>query len=221
MIPRIIHQIWLGRAPVPHEFTTFSEGWRRLHPDWEYILWTDNGLPEIINEHVFEAVSSMAGKADVLRYELVWRYGGIYVDMDFECLRPIDVLLEEVPAFIADQRVNRPINGLFGAERGHGLTAALIAALPESFATRRGLFDQTGPGFLRRVFYQYLGADFTVEKRRHGYLHQSRDSHRVVQGFERDVFCPYDSHEKHRRHERFPSAYAVHHWAGSWMRPGV
>lgn len=221
MIPRTIHQIWLGDCPLPTEFRLFADGWRRLHPEWGYRLWRDGDLPELVNREVFDAVASAAGKADVLRYELIWRFGGVYVDMDFECLRPLDPLLADVPAFIADQRVNRPINGLFGAEKQHGLTAALVAALPESFAKHRGLFAQTGPGFLRRTFYQYLGPGFSVEKRPHGYLHRSRDRQRVVQGFERGVFCPYDSHEKHRRHEHFPAAYAVHHWAGSWMRRGA
>lgn len=218
LIPRIIHQIWIGGSPIPKEFLVFAAGWRRLHPDWEYCLWTDGQLPDLVNDGVFHAIPSLAGKADVLRYELIWRFGGIYVDMDFECLRPVDPLLEDISAFIADQRVNRPINGLFGSQREHGFACALVRDLPASFATHRGLFHQTGPGFLRRTFYRFLGPDFTHERHGRGVLHRSRDTLLAIMGFESSVFCPYDSHEKHRRHERFPDAYAVHHWAGSWLR---
>jgi mannosyltransferase OCH1-like enzyme len=216
-IPRILHQIWLGGRPMPLEFRRFAAGWRRNHSRWEYCLWSEDSLPELHTAATYEAVQPLAGKADVLRYELVWRFGGVYVDTDVECLRPLDPLLRGLPAFIADQRRNRPINCVLGAVAGHGLTEALVAGVGASFAAQRGLFEQTGPGFLKRTLYRYLGPGFTVTPGQRGFLHRSADGQRAVHGFESGVFCPYDSHEKHRRHEPFPAAYAVHHWAGSWL----
>lgn len=221
LIPRILHQIWLGGSPIPEEFLEFSAGWRRHHPHWEYRLWTDRRLPRLVHGEVIRAMGPLAGKADVLRYELIWRFGGVYVDMDFECLQSIDPLLEDIPAFIADQRVNRPINGLFGACLEHGFSAALVSGIPASFAAHDGIFHQTGPGFLRRTLRRFLGPGFRRKRHGRGVLHCPNDVHRTIQGFESSVFCPYDSHEKHRRHESFPDAYAVHHWAGSWLESGT
>ena len=37
-------------------------------------------------------------RSDLARYDILWRYGGVYVDCDLEALRPIDDLLD-VPGF--------------------------------------------------------------------------------------------------------------------------
>ena len=39
---------------------------------------------------------NLAERADVLRYEILRRHGGVYVDVDVECLRPLDDLLTGV-----------------------------------------------------------------------------------------------------------------------------
>ncbi len=48
-----------------------------MNPGWRVEWWTDNRLPEIVNRKAFEGADKMAAKSDILRYELVWRYGGI------------------------------------------------------------------------------------------------------------------------------------------------
>ena len=65
LIPRILHQIWLGGSPIPEEFLEFSAGWRRHHPHWEYRLWTDRRLPRLVHGDVFRAMGPLAGKADL------------------------------------------------------------------------------------------------------------------------------------------------------------
>ena len=42
-IPKIIHQIWLG-SELPVRFRGYQQNWRRLHPDWDYKLWTDRDV---------------------------------------------------------------------------------------------------------------------------------------------------------------------------------
>ena len=44
MIPRTLHQVWLGPDPIPARYMGFLDGWRRLHPGWSYQLWTDGDL---------------------------------------------------------------------------------------------------------------------------------------------------------------------------------
>src|SRR5439155_11415662 len=44
-IPRLLHQVWVGSAPMADEQREFIAGWKRLHPDWEHRLWTDDDLP--------------------------------------------------------------------------------------------------------------------------------------------------------------------------------
>jgi mannosyltransferase OCH1-like enzyme len=46
VIPRILHQIWVGGAPFPEDFQRYQRSWQKHHPDWELRFWTEDNLPE-------------------------------------------------------------------------------------------------------------------------------------------------------------------------------
>jgi mannosyltransferase OCH1-like enzyme len=93
-IPKIIHQIWLGPKTPPPYFSVFRDKWKSLHPDWEYRLWTDADLDDLTLElrDIIEASPNFAEKSDVLRAELLERFGGVYMDVDMDCNHSIDDL---------------------------------------------------------------------------------------------------------------------------------
>lgn len=88
-IPKIIHQIWLGPLEPPQ---AAMDSWKKKHPEWAYKLWTDENLPDLQNYEAFKASDNYPQKSDILRYELLYRFGGIFVDADEYCLKPIDPL---------------------------------------------------------------------------------------------------------------------------------
>ena len=102
-IPRIIHRIWLGGDPLRDEFDHYGDTWRNHHPGWEMRLWTEDDLPELGLTEALARGRHQAERADVLRYELLERFGGVYVDIDFECMRSLEPLLDGVEAFAAFQ----------------------------------------------------------------------------------------------------------------------
>jgi mannosyltransferase OCH1-like enzyme len=163
VIPRVFHQIWLGPSPLPDELAPFVESWRRHHPHWEHHLWTEETLPAGLRREVYERLRAPAERSDVLRLELLARHGGVYVDTDFECLRPLDPLLEGVELFAAELKRGRVNNAILGAAAGH---RAILRGLEEIRPlTRFGPVDKrgTGPLFVDRVL-QEEGA--TVLERR-------------------------------------------------------
>ena len=86
MIPKIIHQIWLGdqsQRPI-----NLMKTWEDMNPGWVYKLWTDDNLPKLICQEQFDKMKGLHGKADILRYELLYKYGGFYIDADSECVLP-------------------------------------------------------------------------------------------------------------------------------------
>ncbi|MFI7636905.1 glycosyltransferase [Nonomuraea sp. NPDC049400] len=96
----------------------------------------------------------------MLRYELLWQYGGLYVDADFECLRPITPLLDGVACFAARESDGRRIaNGLMGATRRHPFVGQLIRGLPASAQAHRGKRPaiSTGPAYLTGTHRAHLG----------------------------------------------------------------
>jgi mannosyltransferase OCH1-like enzyme len=93
-IPKIIHQIWLG-GNVPEKYEKFMQSWKFYNPDYKYKLWTDKDVNDIFitKRSILEACPNQGMKSDLLRYEILKQYGGVYIDVDFECIRPLDDLL--------------------------------------------------------------------------------------------------------------------------------
>jgi hypothetical protein len=147
MIPRTIHRIWLGPDPMPDEFVRYGETWRKHHPGWEHRLWTDADLPQFSPEVQDQAVA-VNERSNILRYEIVYRHGGVYVDTDVECLRSIDPLLKDVDAFATSWKPGRISGAIIGGEPQHPAFARAIEELVRrgggwrkgSTADRRDIF---------------------------------------------------------------------------------
>lgn len=88
MIPKKIHQIWVGDKTPP---TEYLETWKRL-PGFEYKLWTEKELSKLdmLNQDKFDFFMDRKvwhGVADIARVEILFQYGGFYVDADTKRLR--------------------------------------------------------------------------------------------------------------------------------------
>lgn len=194
VIPRLIHQVWLGGAP-PACDRAWRDTWRRHHPSWRYILWTEETLPPLANQALFEHVDIPAQRVDIARYELLYRYGGIYADTDCECRKPFDALAACVSGFVGEERPGYYGNAVLGFSRHHSFLRSVVDSLPDSWRDGADILAQTGPGLLTRL------------------LDSGRPN---VVVFPSAYFYPYSCKEPWRRDEPFPDAYAVHHWTLSW-----
>ena len=94
-IPHKIHQIWVGPNPIPTKSKKFIKEIQKLHPDFEYKLWTDKDITKdnFDNYEFIKNSKSYAQKADIMRYEILYRHGGIYLDIDFEIFKNLEPLL--------------------------------------------------------------------------------------------------------------------------------
>ena len=161
-IPRVVHQIWLGPEPPPR-YT--MESCRRATPDWLHVVWTDDNLPPMTNRAVFDAFeSAYHAKADILRYEVLYRFGGVYVDADQLCLRSLDDLLGPDVAFFAgyqnlgnpeldDELRRAPLiaNGVIGAAPGHPILERVIADVCARAGSNELPWITVGPAALTRA----------------------------------------------------------------------
>lgn len=198
-VPKVFHQIWLGRKPIPAEYVAFQRAWKHHHPDWEFRLWTEDNLPQLRVGPLLSRCTNYANQSNLIRIELLHLFGGVYLDVDFECLKRLDPLLEGHTFFAAYQLDNPQeegaVNNAFaGSLPGHPLLEALLKRFEKEF-TPLIPANVLGPSF------------FTEEIRKRS----------DVMLFPRSMFYPYLWTEKHRRNETFPNAFAVHHWAGSWL----
>ena len=90
-IPKIIHQIWIGPRKFPKKYLDWAKSWQELNPKWEYKLWTECDIKKLTltNRDLYNRSTNYGFKSDLARYEILSKYGGIYIDTDFECLSPI------------------------------------------------------------------------------------------------------------------------------------
>jgi mannosyltransferase OCH1-like enzyme len=104
-IPKIIHQIWVGDAEIPQMYLDFMETWKAFHPDWEYKLWTDDDIESFPwkNKREFDGANNPGMKSDIWRYEIVYNYGGVYVDADMECKRSLNLLHERLDFYAGNE----------------------------------------------------------------------------------------------------------------------
>jgi mannosyltransferase OCH1-like enzyme len=203
MIPRIVHRIWLG-SDIPRVARRFGESWEHHCPGWEVRTWRDWDLPPLINQRAFDEVTHPSQRADLARLELLWRFGGVYVDTDFEALRPIETVLDGVDCFLASEDRRFVGTAIMGSRPGHPFIGRLVERASASIAAHPGEPPnrQTGPFFV------------TAELKAYQRTNGRRDG---VVVFPVDLFYPYHYSEPERRYDDFPGAVAVHHWTGSWV----
>lgn len=99
IVPRILHQTWKTDV-LPKEWVGASQACRDMHPDYEYMLWTDAKSRQLIADHypwflsTFDGYKYKIQRADAIRYFVLHHFGGVYMDLDMGCLRPMDPLLQ-------------------------------------------------------------------------------------------------------------------------------
>jgi mannosyltransferase OCH1-like enzyme len=141
MIPKIIHYCWLSNDPVPVDYERCMATWKVKLQGYEFMLWDAKRFD--INsilwvKQAFE-VETYAFAADYLRLYAVYNYGGIYLDMDMEVVKPFDPLLQSDLMLAYENHISKNIEaGCFGAERGH----PYIKKCMEYFETKP-FFDQS------------------------------------------------------------------------------
>lgn len=154
-IPRLIHQIWLG-SRVPPAVESWVNSWRVQNPSFEHMLWTDDQITELDLPPHFYAATSPAAKADILRLILLDRFGGLYVDADFECHRDIMPLLRFADLVVLSEDA-WITNSFIASVPGHRLLrSALLASTSGNPAVLSAkdvdILSTTGPLMLNRVF---------------------------------------------------------------------
>jgi hypothetical protein len=131
-IPKIIHYCWLSGDPIPDNFKKYMDSWIEKLQGYEFIWWTYMPPPEstmpasiqhfdismtIWTKQAFEA-KLYALAADYIRLYAVYNYGGIYLDMDMEVVKPLDPLLE-TEIMLGYEHGKTLEAGCFGAVKGH------------------------------------------------------------------------------------------------------
>ncbi|MGC5007177.1 glycosyltransferase [Streptomyces sp. DT203] len=215
----MIHQTWKD-TDVPPEWQKWADSWRIHHPGWGYRLWTDADNRAFLQEHypwflpVYDGYPEAIMRADAIRYFLLDHFGGLYVDLDFECLKPVTEILDghdlvlgcepdaHTRLLLARRRgFDRIVGNAFIASRpGHPFWAHVHRRLVATHKLPSTL-DVTGPFFLTRAI-------------------DSAPEPESITVLDPEVLypevSPYATEQFGPQEADYDRAYAVHHWSDSW-----
>jgi len=163
-IPKMIHQFWIGPKPAPLKM---MQTWRDMHPDCEYILWTEE---EFVRRGItfrctpqIDLIAEINGKADILRWEILYQFGGVAIDADSVCICPLDDTFWHCAGGFAtyeneSMRGDLVATGTMGFPPGHPLVDDILTwiASPDSYQllTETRAWNSVGPGVLTRFLQQ-------------------------------------------------------------------
>lgn len=227
-IPNLIHQT--GPEPIPAAYKPeWQQSWKDAHPAWAYTFYSDADLLALAEASYPDLAPIFAHadtpgvvRGDFGRLMALHHVGGVYADLDYACLKPLDALLAGKSLVISEMArravpVDSPPflrhfhNALMAAEAGHPfLRAMLDAALVTWQAGEvRAAELIAGPEALRRCLRVYDGGDVYVSPP--GEL--CPVSWRQVDAGGRDQYAAMSLDQLRAQ---FPDAYAVTFWLHQW-----
>ena len=107
-IPHHLHQTFPTRV-LPDQFRDQVEALRTRNPGWAYTLHDDEAVERFITTHYGDAVLALyhrispgygAARADLFRYLLMYREGGIYLDIKSGADRPLDDIADAANGYL-------------------------------------------------------------------------------------------------------------------------
>lgn len=173
MIPRHIYQTFETNI-FSKEMQEIISSWKQHNPEYEFTFMDRderiNFLKANFSNDVVTAYNRIipgALKADLWRYCVLYKYGGIYTDVDTLCMHSIEPFIKD-RTFVTVVDLNKT-----PSEGNYNLSNAFIASIPEhpilkgcidrivhqvlSNIVPKSLLDRTGPGVLGRETNKYLG----------------------------------------------------------------
>ncbi len=167
MIPNIIHQTWKTNN-IPKKWKYFVKKVKELNPEWEYRLWTDEDNDKFVQQKfpdfydIYKGFSKNIMRADVIRYIIMYKIGGVYLDLDYEVLKPFDfqdkkVVLPYNRSKQYGDKIDNLGNCFFASIPGHPFWLDVINDLqdnPPVVTDYHQVGHVTGPRLLTRIYFK-------------------------------------------------------------------
>lgn len=216
MIPKIIHYCWLSNDPIPEKLQKCMASWKQYLSDYNFMLWNFERFPKSQSKWVSDAFDNKkyAFAADYIRLYALYHFGGIYLDMDVEVVKPFGPFLSLHTMLGHENSKSHSLEvAAFGVEKH----SSWVKTCLDFYDTRKfvnidGSFNvQPLPGVISRCL------------ERNGYILKDVKNieaakcllEKIIPIFPCDFFSP-KSHVSGKL-ERTSHTVSIHHFAGSWL----
>ena len=172
----------MGKKTIPDVNLYCANSIKETNPDFDYILWKDDDVDKVMKNDFpeyydkFNELPRMIMKIDMFRYFLIYKYGGLYTDMDYLMFKPFDLLNEQIVIptnrDIQDNKLSCLGNCIFASEPNHPFWKSLMDTLFKidrkilPFSGFDNVIKSTGPMFVFNMYNRYLNKnDINVPER--------------------------------------------------------
>lgn len=213
-VPLLLHQTAPADKSKWHVlWKPCQESWIKKLPHFTYCMWNDQDIVALIQKRypkflpIFHAYDHDIKRIDAFRYFLLYEYGGVYVDMDYECVRKFDHALAKGKVSIAESMFEgeRYQNAFMASPPRHPFWLYMFEVLLKNkddqvvFATGPKAIDEAA-ALAPAEMYNSLPKDrFSVIEP----FESSLNSQRTV---------------LNKDWEAHPKVYAAHHCTGTWFK---
>ncbi len=247
-IPKIIHFIWIGPKAPPSFFEGYKLSWQQHNPDWQIKVWGNEeaaAFPMDLREE-FDSSTNWGEKSDILRAEILDQIGGIYVDVDFQCLKPFDECAEKYDFFAGLEPPHEGVNpktfprvtvcnALIGSCPKHPIIQMWKRLIREKWLPMAQEMPECKKRVLERTFYTFGDAvSVYIDDQKYKnivfpatYLypytfselsHGSTRKRKSLKSMVRSMLIALGLKQKPCFTSLQPETLAAHHWSGTWQK---
>ena len=211
MIPKIIHYCWFGKGPLPPLAEKCISSWKKYLPDYKINRWDETNYDVHSIQYISEAYNAhkYAFVSDYARFDIIYKYGGLYFDTDVELIAGIDDIIIDGP-FLGFEKSSMGVNsGLgFSGEAGEPLLREILDSYLNS-----SFINDNGSHNLETVVDRVT----KILVRKGLQIVDTKQSVGGVTIYPSDYFCPKDI--KTGKLTITGNTRSIHHFDGSWIEP--
>jgi len=207
-IPKLIHYCWFGRKPLPYDYKVWIKTWKKFCPDYEMIEWNEDNYDLSKSTYAMEAYERgmWAFVSDYVCLDVVYDYGGVYMDTDVEMIKSIEPLRHQI-AFCGFQDEMSVALGLgFGSVKNN----PIIREMRDDYDSINFILPSGRENLTSCAVYQ------TRVLSAHGMKMNGRfQKLEHINVYPKVFFSPMNHYN--RKIEINENSFLIHHWSGSWF----
>lgn len=208
-IPKQIFHIWISDKPVPEKFEQYTRTWKEANPDFKiinvrtcdfdspFLKWAkERNAYTLINHY--------------LRCKLLYEYGGVYLDLDVECVNDLTPLLSN-SLTIGIEDGHSVNNAIIVSEKGHPFLDACMYHMDRFDFKVKDVELATGPHLFKMVAKSYYG----WQPNQIGSFYSVTNGSTITITAP-EYFYPYHYSELYTPECITDKTYCIHHWNQTW-----
>jgi len=230
-VPLVIYQSWHTNS-VPEKMKETIDKLIDMNPEFDYYLYSDEASRKFIQENydedvvnAFDLLKPGAYKSDLWRYCILYKLGGVYIDIKYYSVKPIISYLQQNPIVYVKDMSNSCrhldddrglYNGFMISPPNNSVLKHCIDDIVNSCKMRlykSNSLDVTGPCLLADIVSKHA-PEYTVKFR----FNEARTKNREATLYynEEPVFMSYSEYRKEQR--QFQN---TKHYGDAWVSKDI